>query len=121
MEDLNFLSGQEPPFLVHCSEGKDRAAFASMLLEALMGATEEEIVADYLTSYENYYHLDPNADAGLLEKIADKNVREMLRAVAGLERGAGLTGVDLAAAAESYLTAHGMEPDAIGMLKEKLQ
>ena len=28
---FTFLSGQEPPYLVHCTEGKDRAGFASML------------------------------------------------------------------------------------------
>ena len=74
-----------------------------------------------MTSYENYYHLDPNADAGLLEMIAEKNVRDMLRVVAGLERGADLKGVDLAAEAEAYLTSHGMEADGIETLKEKLR
>ena len=118
---LTFLSEQEPPFLVHCTEGKDRAGFCVMILEALMGASEEEITADYLISYENYYHLDPVKDAGLLETIAEINVREMLRTMAGLEKGADLTGVDLAAAAEKYLTIHGMEAGAIETLKEKLQ
>ena len=121
VKGLTFLSGQETPFLIHCTEGKDRAGFGSMILEALMGATEEEIVADYLTSFRNYYHLDPEADAAKLEMIAEKNVREMLRTVAGLEKGAVLAGVDLAAAAESYLTAHGMDAEAIKTLKEKLQ
>ena len=121
VKGLTFLSGQEPPFLVHCNEGKDRAGFGSMILEALMGASEEEIVADYMTSYTNYYHLDPVADAEKTDMIAEKNVREMLRAVAGLEKGASLADVNLADAAENYLTAHGMEADAIETLKEKLQ
>ena len=51
---LTFLSGQNPPYLVHCTEGKDRAGFTSMVLEALMGATKEEIVSDYMQSYVNY-------------------------------------------------------------------
>ncbi len=34
---LTFLSEQDPPYLVHCTEGKDRAGFASMVLEALTG------------------------------------------------------------------------------------
>ena len=121
VKGLSFLSGQETPFLIHCAEGKDRAGFGSMILEALMGASEEEIVADYLISYENYYHLDPDADAEKLEMIADRNVREMLRAVTGLEKGASLADTDLAAAAESYLASHGMEADAIETLKEKLK
>ena len=38
-EGLRFLSEHEGPYLVHCNEGKDRAGFASALLECLMGAT----------------------------------------------------------------------------------
>lgn len=120
VKGLTFLAGQETPFLIHCTEGRDRAGFAAMILEALMGASAEEIAADYLTSYVNYYHLDPAADAGKMDMIAEKHVREMLRSVAGLEKGADLTGTDLAAAAENYLLSHGMAPDAIETLKEKL-
>jgi hypothetical protein len=53
--------------------------------------------------------------------IADKNVMEMLRTVAGLEKGAALDEVDLSAAAETWLTAHGMSPEAINTIKGKLQ
>ena len=49
---LTFLSEQEPPYLVHCTEGKDRAGFTTMVLEALMDASKEEIIADYMTSYK---------------------------------------------------------------------
>ena len=118
---LTFLSGEETPYLVHCTEGKDRAGFGSMILEALMGATEEEIVDDYLTSFRNYYHLDPEKDAEKLSMIAEKNVKEMLRTVAGLGKGADLAGIDLAAAAENWLTAHGMDSEALKTLKQKLQ
>ncbi len=121
VEGLTFLSGQETPYLIHCIEGKDRAGFGSMIVEMLMGASEEEVVADYLLSYLNYYHLDPEADAEKLEMIAEKNVREMIRAVACLEKGADLAGIDLAAAAENYLIGHGMDTEALKTLKEKLQ
>lgn len=35
----------------HCTKGKDRAGFMPALLEALIGATREEIVEDYMQSY----------------------------------------------------------------------
>ena len=114
---LTFLSGQETPYLIHCTEGKDRAGFGSMIVEMLMGASEEEIVSDYLSSYQNYYHLDPEADAEKLEMIAEKNVRQMLLTVAGLENSADLASTDLAAAAENYLIAHGMNAEALATLK----
>ena len=43
------------PVLIHCNEGKDRAGMVTATLEAISGATMDEIVADYMTSYENYY------------------------------------------------------------------
>ena len=121
VKGLTFLSGQETPYLIHCTEGKDRAGFGSMIVEMLMNASAEEIVADYLISYVNYYHLDPVADAEKLEMIAEKNVRKMVLIVAGLEDSADLANTDLAAAAENYLIAHGMDAEALTTLKEKLR
>lgn len=121
VKGLTFLSEKEAPYLVHCTEGKDRAGFTSMLLEALMGATKDEIVADYMTSYVNYYGIDPVADADKYSMIAEKNVVDMLRTVCGLEKDASFEGVDLAAGAEAYLLSHGMAAEAIAALKAKLQ
>ncbi len=121
VKGLTFLSEQNTPYLVHCNEGKDRAGFTAMVLEALMGAPADEIVADYMQSYVNYYHIDPQADAEKYQMIADKNVMEMLRTVAGLEKGAALDGVDLAEAAGAWLTAHGMTETALAELKAKLK
>ena len=115
---LKFLAGQEPPYLVHCTEGKERAGFASMLLEALMGADEEEIVSDYMLSFTNYYGTEPGSKQ--YELIADKNIREMLRFVAGLEKGASLEGVDLKAATEKYVLDAGMTPEELDELRNKL-
>ena len=121
VKGLTFLSENEGPYLVHCTEGKDRAGFTAALLEALMGAKLEEIEDDYLQSYVNYYHLDPEADAEKCQMIVEKNVHEMLRAIAGLEKGADLKDVDLAAAAETYLTGHGMTNQAVTALKANLK
>ena len=120
VKGLTFLAQHDGPYLVHCTEGKDRAGFTSALLEALMGAKLEDIVADYMTSYVNYYHIDPTADKDKYDLIAEGNVMEMLRAIAGLEKKGDLTGVDLAKAAESYLTAHGMTAEDLTALKANL-
>jgi len=52
---FRFIIANDGPYLIHCTEGKDRAGFVSAVLEALMGADLQEIVADYMKSYENYY------------------------------------------------------------------
>ena len=112
---LTFLSGQEPPYLVHCTEGKDRAGFASMVLEALMGASVEEIVADYMVSYENYYGVEPDSEK--YDRIVEKNIMQMLPVIAGND---DPENVDLAAATEAYLIRNGMDREAVLTLREKL-
>lgn len=52
---FKFMAAGDVPFLVHCNEGKDRAGFASVILESLMGAPLSEITDDYMLSYYNYY------------------------------------------------------------------
>ena len=121
VKGLTFLSTQEAPYLVHCTEGKDRAGFTSMLLAALMGATQEEIIADYMTSYVNYYGIDPVAEADKYNMIAQKNVVDMLRTVCDLEKDASFEGVDIAASAQAYLLKHGMEASAIDALMTNLK
>ncbi len=44
-------------YYVHCMEGKDRTGFVCALIEALAGATYDEMCADYMKTYENYYKI----------------------------------------------------------------
>ena len=112
---LTFLSGHDAPYLVHCTEGKDRAGFASMMLEMLGGAALDEIVTDYMLSYVNYYGVEPGSEK--YDLIAQKNVIEMLKTVTGADV---LEGVDLQAAAMEYLRANGMEETALNALVARL-
>ncbi len=115
-----FMAVNDGPYLVHCQEGKDRAGFFTMLLEALCGATEEEIVEDYLLSYRNYYRLDPVADAEKLDAIKQRDILPMLRFIAGVEDGESLEDVDLAAAAEEYLLGLGLTEEEIAAVQDHL-
>ena len=54
IEALKELPSRPAPYVVHCMEGKDRTGYVCALLEGLCGATYEEIVADYLITYDNY-------------------------------------------------------------------
>lgn len=117
VEGLTFLSKNEGPFLVHCNEGKDRAGFTSALLSALMGLSYEEIAADYMTSYENYYHVEKGTEQ--YEAVKRSNIDSMLSFIAGVET-ADLTKIDLALKAEEFLVAIGMDKADIDTLKSKL-
>ncbi len=67
-EGLLFLAEQETPILIHCNEGKDRAGFTVALIEALAGASTDEIIEDYVKSFENYYNIEKGSEQ--YEKIA---------------------------------------------------
>ena len=49
------MSQEEGPYLFFCTEGKDRTGYSAALIEALCGATYDEMLADYMLTYENYY------------------------------------------------------------------
>lgn len=117
VEGLTFLSKSEGPYLIHCNEGKDRAGFTSALLSALMGLSYDEIAADYMTSYENYYHVEKGTEQ--YEAVKRSNIDSMLSFIAGVEAD-NLSSVDLSVKAEEFLLAIGMEKANMDTLKSKL-
>ena len=118
VKGFSFLLDHDGPWLIHCLKGKDRAAFASMLLEMLIGWTEDELIADYMLSYINYYKVEPGTEK--YNMIVERDVKEIMRAVAGLGKGESLAGTDWRAAAEDYLLKHGMDKDSVVSLESFL-
>ena len=118
VQGFSFLAEGNTPYLVHCLEGKDRTGFAIMMLEALMGWNEAQIVDDYMLTYANYYGIEPGTQK--YDLIVEKNIIEMLCVMADLESGSSLEGINLKTAAETFLLKHGMAEDAIKQLEAKL-
>lgn len=110
---LEYMIANEGPYLVHCTEGKDRAGFVTMLLECLMGGTAREITEDYMLSYENYYHVEKGSDRW--NRIAQSNVVANLLKLTGAEDEKALAKADLVKAAETYLT------ETVGLTAEQVE
>ena len=117
---LTFLAKKEPPYCIHCTEGKDRTGYVAMLLEALMGATLDEIINDYMLSFYNYYGIDKEREPQRYQAVLDVNLMAMLCHVTG-ESVEKLGQIDLETAATSYLIEAGMKQEDILILKEKLR
>ena len=116
---LKFMAGKKAPYMVHCTEGKDRAGFVSAVLEALMGAEMDEIVADYMITYENYYKVVKDSEQ--YDKIAESNiVNAMTEVVFGMPKGSDISQVDIQAATEKYLRKIGVSKKTIAQLKKNL-
>lgn len=81
---LRFIISQEGPFVIHCDEGKDRAGFVCLLLEALAGAKLEELQQDYMQTFCNYYHLEKESEKYKL--IEEMNVNRLLYIIAHPEQ-----------------------------------
>jgi hypothetical protein len=111
------LSEQPGPYYVHCTEGKDRTGFVCLLLEALCGASYDEIRKDYMTTYDNYYGITEQTDPARYKTIVDHVLNPMVNLFAG---GKALETADLQSGAEQYLTDCGMTADQIEALRAAL-
>ncbi|MDO4740225.1 MAG: tyrosine-protein phosphatase [Eubacteriales bacterium] len=115
VQGMRHLAANEGPYLVHCTEGKDRAGFVSALLSCLMGASGEEVVADYMETYSNYYGILPGTD--MYTQIAEYNILHFLELYLKAEDPAT---ADLQAAAAEYLLAAGLSEEELAALMERL-
>ncbi|MBR7040904.1 MAG: tyrosine-protein phosphatase [Clostridia bacterium] len=114
-DGVRFIAAGEAPFLVHCNEGKDRAGFVSAVLECLMGASAEEVTADYMVTFYNYYGVEAGTEQ--YAAIAKANIQKSLAAAFELDT---IEGADLAEEAREYLLAIGVSEEDIAAAKAKL-
>lgn len=112
---LRYFAAHEGPYLVHCTEGKDRAGYVTALLECLMGATADEVVEDYMVTYYNYYGVEKGTEK--YTAIAESNIIKSLKNAFGV---ADLNKADLAAEAAKYMKKIGLSDAEIAALKANL-
>ena len=65
---VQFMISHEPPYLIHCNEGKDRCGFVSMLFEALCGASIDELRRDYMVTMLNFYQIPDGGESYALRQ-----------------------------------------------------
>ncbi len=101
--------------LIHCTEGKDRTGFVLAMLEALCGATLDEMKADYMLTFNNYYGVSRDKDAVQYDLIVSTLFDCFIEL---LNENAGST--DLKLCAEKYLLSCGLTEVQIDRLRERL-
>lgn len=67
-KSVRFMVAGEPPYLVHCNEGKDRCGFVCMLFEAFMGASVDELRRDYMVTMLNFYRIEDGGESYALRQ-----------------------------------------------------
>ena len=126
VKGFRYMIEHEAPYLVHCTYGMDRTGFTIAVLEALMGATPEEIQADYAKTFRNYYSVFDSKQIALNEQQIDFFKNVVLKNLRTVYHAEGIDvpntdNADWADATEKYLQKLGMTSEEISALKEKLK
>ena len=106
------------PFYVHCLDGKDHTGYVCMILEALCGATYEELVNDYFTTFKNYYKIEKGT--AKYSTIKNIHIDEMIRYVFNFTNQTNLLNANYFDAANHYLKALGLSDAEIEIIINKL-
>ena len=108
---------------VHCVEGKDRTGFVLMVAEGLAGATYDEIVDDYMITYENYYGVNKINNKEKYDAIKNVYIDGMLKIVSNMVDSnndkVALKDIDFESVMRKYLTMNGMTEDDIEAWNKK--
>jgi len=114
------LEYEDVPVFIHCMEGKDRTGFVCMLLEALAGATYDEMLTDYMITYENYFSVTKDKTPEKYEAIADLYFNSFVEYLHGTSDLDTLKSADYTEDAKAYLRAGGMTDEEIQTLIERI-
>ena len=118
--------------LFHCTEGKDRTGFVGLVLESLCGATYEEMLFDYMVTYDNYYSLTEESDKTAYDYIVELKFNDMVNYLLSFDPSleaqgdgtydlSGVTPENFAAAARNLLAKAGMSEENLDALTALLK
>ncbi len=120
----NMLLGmleKEAPYYIHCLEGKDRTGYVCMIIEAMCGATYDDLVDDYFITYKNYYKIDQEKDPEKYELIKTIHIDEMIRYAFDFGEQVNLLTANYKSQVDDYLQYIGLEEEQIHNLADKLK
>lgn len=112
-DSLKVLSQTEGVYLMHCTEGKDRTGFSCAVIEALAGASYDEIRDDYMETYDNYFHINRENNPKQYNAVIDAYFIDIMKTIADIKDDELLQNADYEAGARKYLKACGLTDDDI--------
>lgn len=128
-DGLRFMLNHEPPYLVHCNEGKDRCGFVIILLESLAGASYQEVADDYMQTLINFYKIQKaDASYNLRKSLSVDRLVWLLENLSEVDdyakidwTGKNPASVNLQKAAHDYVIKCGLTEEECTKLQQKLQ
>jgi len=114
-EGLQFITATEGPWLIHCQAGVDRTGFFSIVLEALMGAAVDEIVKDYLLSFNSIFDSSVHCEVNKSDSLV------VMRLLSVIGKDVVINDENVQAVAENYLRdTIKLSANDVDLLKQKL-
>lgn len=118
-EGMYEMVQHEGPYLIHCLEGKDRTGFVCVLILCLAEAEPQEIIDDYMITYQNYYNITKETDPDCYDAVTEIAC-SFLEFLTGTEDVMSLTADDLVKGAEEYLRNGGLNDEQIAKIRDAL-
>lgn len=115
VEILRFIINNDGPYLIHCSEGKDRTGYAAIVIKGILKHSLSEIEYDYMKTYDEYYHITKQTKPESYEAIKELYFDRMAKHVFGNDMN------DLYSHTKEYLLKVGMSEEEINQLEEKFK
>ena len=113
VEGFRHMLKHQAPYYVHCLEGKDRTGFVCTLIEALAGASYQEMKEDYMVTYRNYYKVTLEETPEKYEAIASLYFDSFCEYLHGTSDIVSLRTASYVEDAKEYLRMGGMNLDEI--------
>lgn len=113
------ILNNDGPFYIHCTEGKDRTGYVCMLIEALAGASYQEIVNDYMLTYRNYYGIESNSKDNKYSIIVENVLDPMIQSFVG-KKSVDIKTANIAEYAKKFLIKNGLTKEQVADLIEKI-
>lgn len=108
VEGFRGALSSDGPVYIHCMEGKDRTGFVCMLVEALAGASYDEMLKDYMTTYANYFKVFEDKTPDKYEAIVNLYFVPFMECLHGTNDVSVLKNASYVEDAKAYLKSGGM-------------
>ena len=110
---VTYIAEHPGKYVVHCVLGEHRTGAVCMLLSALMGASYEELVKDYMQTYVNLYDVKPGTKQ--YELLVDDNVNSILKSLFRVD---DPENADLSDLAADYIRSAGVSDETLRQVRK---
>lgn len=120
INELKKLASTPDRIYICSNEDDDATAYYCAILEAIAGASYEQIVDDYMETYKNYYGITKDAYPEQYEAIKKYHIDKFLRTFSDSTDDYDLSKIDFSDSAEFYLRSHKASEEEISLIKSRL-